>query len=127
MAAAISRECVIDRSIGPAWTRSANAAVRPDSRTPGFGRPTISISFHVKRTPQPSAFPTASLPGEPSRVALRRTRARVAVLPFRVREAPLAKSRAGERTLDALDLDDVDPDLHGAQPPVRSSSSNAGK
>ena len=30
MAAAISRECVIDRSIGPAWTRSANAAVRPD-------------------------------------------------------------------------------------------------
>ena len=62
MAAAISRECVIDRSIAPAWTRSAKAAVRPDNRTPGFGRPTISISFHVNRTPQPSAFPTASLP-----------------------------------------------------------------
>ena len=48
----------------PAWTRSANAAVRPERRTPGFGRPTISISFHVKRTPQPSALPTASLPAK---------------------------------------------------------------
>ena len=63
-AAAISRECVNERSIAPAATRSAKAAVRPDSRTPGLGRPTISTSRHVKRTPQPSALPTASLPAK---------------------------------------------------------------
>ena len=34
----------------------------PVSVTPGFGGPTISMSFHVNRTPQPSALPTASLP-----------------------------------------------------------------
>ena len=61
MAAASSREWVIERSIAPARTRSANAAVRPESVTAGFGRPTISTSLHVKRTPQPSALPTASL------------------------------------------------------------------
>ena len=43
-------------------TRSAKASVLPASVTPGFGGPTISISFHVKRTPHPSALPTASLP-----------------------------------------------------------------
>src|SRR5262245_56446420 len=43
-------------------TRSAKRRVFPVSVTPGFGGPTISISFHVKRTPHPSAFPTASLP-----------------------------------------------------------------
>jgi hypothetical protein len=32
--------------------------------TLGFGRPTISISFQVNRTPIPSAFPTASLPAK---------------------------------------------------------------
>ena len=62
MAAASSREWVMDRSIGPAATFSAQAAVFPESVTDGFGRPTISISFQVKRTPQPSALPTASLP-----------------------------------------------------------------
>src|SRR5688500_2001777 len=72
-------------------------------------------------------LPDGLLPGEPARVALRRTGARIAVLPLRVGEAPLAKPWAGERALDALDLDDVDADLHGAQPPERSSSSNAGK
>jgi hypothetical protein len=35
--------------------------VRPVRYTPGFGRPRISISFHVKYTPEPSALPTASL------------------------------------------------------------------
>ena len=54
----------MERSIGPAPTRCAHAAVRPESRTPGFGRPAISISFQVKRTPQPSALPTASLPAK---------------------------------------------------------------
>ena len=34
----------------------------PESVTPGFGGPTISISFHVNSTPHPSALPTASLP-----------------------------------------------------------------
>ena len=47
-AAASSRECVIDSSIEPAPTFSAHAAVRPVRWTPGFGRPRISISFHVK-------------------------------------------------------------------------------
>ena len=43
-----SFECVIDRSIRPAPTLSAQAAVRPERLTPGFGRPRISISRHVK-------------------------------------------------------------------------------
>ena len=47
-AAASSREWVIDSSILPAPTFSAHAAVRPERCTPGFGRPRISISFHVK-------------------------------------------------------------------------------
>jgi len=64
IAAAIPRECVIDSSISRAPTRSAQAAVRPVSRTAGFGRPWISISFHVKWTPEPRAFPTASLPAK---------------------------------------------------------------
>jgi len=59
-AAASSRECVIESSIRPAPTRSAHWAVLPLRYTPGFGRPRISISFHVKYTPEPSAFPTAS-------------------------------------------------------------------
>ena len=63
-AEASSRECVIERSIAPASTRSAQAATRPESRTEGFGRPAISMSFHAnaRATPKPSAFPTASLP-----------------------------------------------------------------
>src|SRR5581483_163440 len=63
-AAASSREWVMERSIAPASTWSAQAAVRPERRTDGFGRPAISISFQVKRTPQPSALPTASLPAK---------------------------------------------------------------
>src|SRR4029077_3660208 len=59
-AAASSRECVIESSIFPAPTFSAHAAVRPVRKTPGFGRPRISISFQVKWTPDPSALPTAS-------------------------------------------------------------------
>ena len=47
-AAASSRECVIESSIVPAPTFSANAAVRPLRCTPGFGRPRTSISFQVK-------------------------------------------------------------------------------
>ena len=81
IAAAISRECVIERSIAPAPTRSAKAAVRPESRTPGFGRPTISISFHVKRArrsrapcrrpPCRRSAPRSSPPGSRARVAVR--------------------------------------------------------
>jgi hypothetical protein len=55
-------ECVSETSISRIPTRSAQRSVLPDSVTPGFGGPTISISFHVKRTPQPRAFPTASFP-----------------------------------------------------------------
>ena len=47
-AAASSRECVIESSMRPAPIRSATCAVRPLSSTPGFGRPRISISRHVK-------------------------------------------------------------------------------
>ena len=63
---ASSREWVIDRSIAPAPTRSAHAATLPESRTDGFGRPAISMSFQAKAraTPNPSAFPTASLPAK---------------------------------------------------------------
>jgi len=47
-AAASSRECVIESSIFPAPTFAAHFAVRPERKTPGFGRPRTSISFHVK-------------------------------------------------------------------------------
>ena len=65
-AEASSRECVIERSIAPAPRCAAQSARRPDSRTDGFGRPTISTSFHAKAraTPKPSALPTASLPAK---------------------------------------------------------------
>ena len=62
VAAATVCECVSETSSSRIPMRSANASVFPASVTPGFGGPTISISFHVKRTPQPSALPTASLP-----------------------------------------------------------------
>jgi hypothetical protein len=40
-------------------------------------------------------------------------RPRLAVSPLRLREAPLAEGRvAAQRTGHALDLDDVEPDLH---------------
>ena len=57
-------ECVIERSISPAPTRSDQASTWPESRTDGFGRPAISTSFQAKAraTPKPSALPTASLP-----------------------------------------------------------------
>src|SRR5690349_11230748 len=57
-AAAIPLEWVIERSMPPALTRAAQAAVRPVRLTPGFGRPTISISRQVNGTPNPSALPT---------------------------------------------------------------------
>ena len=57
-AAAMVCEWVSDTSISRMPTRSAQRSVRPASVTPGFGGPTISISFHVNSTPQPSAFPT---------------------------------------------------------------------
>jgi hypothetical protein len=47
-AAASSRECVIESSIFPAPTFAAHLAVRPERKTPGFGLPRTSISFHVK-------------------------------------------------------------------------------
>ena len=63
-ACASSREWVIERSIAVTPFASAIAARRPESVTDGFGRPTISISFHAnaRATPKPSALPTASLP-----------------------------------------------------------------
>ncbi len=65
-AVASSRECVIDRSIAPAPTRPACAAMRPESDTDGLGRPAISISCQAqsRATPNPSALPTASLPAK---------------------------------------------------------------
>src|ERR671910_2061215 len=66
------------------------------------------------------------LAGKTAGVALRRPGARVAVLALGVGEAALSEARAFERPLDALDLDDVDSNLHGAQPPARSSSRSAG-
>src|SRR5262249_6894493 len=59
-AAASPRDWVMLPSIRAAPSRSAASAVRPESCTPGFGRPAISISFQVKWTPVPSALPTAS-------------------------------------------------------------------
>ena len=80
-ACASSRECVIERSIAPAPSASARAATRPERRTDGFGRPTISISFQAKAraTPKPSALPTASLPAKRPGVALGGVGPRVAV------------------------------------------------
>ena len=65
-ACASSRECVIERSTEPTPSAAARSASRPESRTAGFGRPTISISFHAnaRATPKPSALPTASLPAK---------------------------------------------------------------
>src|SRR5207253_3946765 len=65
-ALASSRECVIERSIAPAPTRSAHSAIRPLRWTEGFGRPAISTSRQAKAraTPKPSALPTASFPAK---------------------------------------------------------------
>ncbi len=65
-ACASSRECVIERSTEPTPSAAARSARRPESRTAGFGRPTISISCHAnaRATPKPSALPTASLPAK---------------------------------------------------------------
>jgi len=59
-------ECVIERSIAPARTFSAQAFVRPESCTEGFGRPTISMSRHANALaiPKPIDLPTASLPAK---------------------------------------------------------------
>jgi hypothetical protein len=55
-------ECVIERSISPAPTRCDQALIFPESRTEGFGRPSISTSCqaNARATPKPSALPTAS-------------------------------------------------------------------
>ena len=65
-ACASSRECVIERSTEPTPSAAARSASRPERRTAGFGRPTISISCHAnaRATPKPSALPTASLPAK---------------------------------------------------------------
>src|SRR4029077_1363708 len=60
-APATPREWLIERSATVSPRRSADASVRPESLTAGWGRPTISISRQEKSTPQPSALPTASL------------------------------------------------------------------
>src|SRR5439155_23356712 len=55
------------------------------------------------------------LAGEPARIALRRVRARFAVGPLGLGEAALAEGRvAVERPADAVNLDQVDADLHAA-------------
>ena len=64
--AASSRECVIERSTSPAPTCAAHAATRPDRRTPGFGRPTISISCHAKRARRRSRAPSRPPPSRRS-------------------------------------------------------------
>ena len=86
--------------------RSAHACVRPGSLTPGFGRPTISISFHAKRaTPKPSALPTASLPAKrpayaaPGSRASRSTRLRLGEAAL-----PEAGYRASARSIRAISI-----------------------
>ena len=108
-AEASSRECVIERSIAPAPTRSAQAATRPESRTDGFGRPAISMSFqaNARATPKPSAFPTASLPAKRPGVALGRVLARVAVRLLGRREAAVLealRSASSERRTRSISI-----------------------
>ena len=97
----------------PALTRAAHAAVRPVRLTPGFGRPTISISRHVNGTPNPSALPTASLP------ANRAAKCWGGL----ARDRQYSRSAGGEHALDEprvadegtrnpVDLDQVDPNPH---------------
>ena len=80
VAAATVCECVSETSISRIPTRSAKRRVLPASVIPGFGGPTISISFQVKSTPQPSALPTASLPQKRRRVGLGGVAPRLAVV-----------------------------------------------
>ena len=93
IAAASSFECVIERSIAPAPTRSRPVLVQAESRTPGFGRPAISISRHVNCRPR-SRAPCRS---PPCRRSARRSAApgwpRVAVGALGLGEDPLAEAR----------------------------------
>ena len=57
---ALSRPGFRERCFTDAEREYCDSRTRPAQSY--AGRPTISISFHVKRTPQPSAFPTASFP-----------------------------------------------------------------
>ena len=125
-AAASSRECVIERSIGPAPSRSAQAADAARAAHAGFGRPAISISrqANARATPKPSALPTASLPAKRAGVVLRRVRPRVAVRALGLGEAALAERRVAlERAPDPLDLDQVDADRSRAARSSHSGSS----
>ena len=102
-----------ERSIAPARTRSAHAAVRPVRLTPGLGRPAISISRHVNGTPKPSALPTASLPANRAAKCCGRVGPRQAVLALGRREDALDEARVAlERTGHPVDLDQVDPNPH---------------
>ena len=111
-AAAIPLECVIERSMPPALTRLAQAAVRPVRLTPGFGRPTISISRHVNGTPKPSALPTASLPANRAAKCWAGL-AETGSTPARLREHPLDEAgMANQRPRHPLDFDQVDSNPH---------------
>src|SRR5262245_33602735 len=76
--------------------------------------------------PAAERFPHRLLAREAAGVALGRIGTGVAVLTLRLREAPLAEAGALEGLADALDLDDVDADLHVPRPPLSSSSSRDG-
>ena len=93
-------------------TRSANASVLPASVTPGFGRPTISISFQVKSDAAAERLPDRLLAAEPRGVRLGRVAARLAVRLLVGREAAVAEARTLERAPDPLDLDHVRADPH---------------
>ena len=58
-------EVVVDAIFGTGFHGAPRSeATALIERINALGRPTISISRHVKRTPQPSALPTASFPAK---------------------------------------------------------------
>jgi len=112
---ASSRECVIDRSIEPAPTRSAHGRDSAAEAHRGL-RPAGDLDItpgERARDAEPERLPYGFLAGEPAGIALGRIRARVAIRALGLREAALAEARITlERAAHALDLDQVDTDGH---------------
>ena len=113
-AAAIPLECVMERSMPPALTRAAHAAVRPVRLTPGFGRPDDLDLAPRERDAEPERLSDGLLAREPGGEVLRRVGARQAVLALGRREHALDEPGvADEGTRNPVDLDQVDPNPHG--------------
>ena len=112
-AVASSRECVIERSIFPAPTRSAQAFVRPERFTPGL-RATRDLDLAPRKVDaRAERLPDRLLGREARRVVLGRVRLAVAVGALSVGKAALAEARiALERPRDPRDLDQVDANAH---------------